>query len=268
MTGTLPSEKSAASAPRPTLLQEALAALLAAVLVGVAGWLGFWQVDAWQERRTAEARDLTQLEPVPMVDVLGSDDPFPAPDVGRPVTVEGEWLPDGAFWVSGREHDGRDGYWRVVPLAVGGADRPAVLVVTGWSATTEVARQPTGRARVTGWLQPPEGGLGTDPDPGDDVFPEIRVADAVQLVESDLYSAYVLLDQERTDLATADPTLEPAQLDSLPQVGRFTAVRNLLYAMEWWVFGAFAAYIWWRWRRDAHEAAEAAEAGREAGREA
>ena len=28
-------------------------------------------------------------------------------------------------------------------------------------------------------------------------------------------------------------------------------VRNLLYAVEWWVFGAFAAFIWWRWRRDA-----------------
>jgi hypothetical protein len=24
-------------------------------------------------------------------------------------------------------------------------------------------------------------------------------------------------------------------------------VRNLLYAVEWWVFGAFAVLIWWRW---------------------
>ena len=33
-------------------------------------------------------------------------------------------------------------------------------------------------------------------------------------------------------------------------MGRFTALRNLLYAVEWWVFGAFAAFIWWRWVRD------------------
>ena len=38
---------------------------------------GFWQVEAWQERRAAEARDLTQLEPVPLTEVLGPDDPFP-----------------------------------------------------------------------------------------------------------------------------------------------------------------------------------------------
>ena len=44
--------------------------------------------------------------------------------------------------------------------------------------------------------------------------------------------------------------LEPASLDQLPQAGRFTAVRNLLYAFEWWVFGLFAAFIWWRWVRD------------------
>ena len=30
-------------------------------------------------------------------------------------------------------------------------------------------------------------------------------------------------------------------LDQLPDVGRFTALRNLLYAIEWWFFGAFAA---------------------------
>ena len=29
-----------------------------------------------------------------------------------------------------------------------------------------------------------------------------------------------------------------------------TGLRNLLYAIEWWFFGAFAAFIWWRWVRD------------------
>ena len=33
----------------------------------------------------------------------------------------------------------------------------------------------------------------------------------------------------------------------LPDVGRFTALRNLLYAIEWWVFGGFVVLIWWRW---------------------
>src|SRR5699024_9220254 len=115
-----------------------------------------------------------------------------------------------------------------------------------------------GEATVTGWLQPPEGGIVTDDDPDDDVFPEIRVADAVQRVDVDLYSAYVVVDPERTVGAGDD--LLAAQLESLPDVGSLTALKNLLYAIEWWVFGAFAGYIWWRWRRDAHTAADAWEA--------
>ena len=48
-----------------------------------------------------------------------------------------------------------------------------------------------------------------------------------------------------------------------PEASTFTAVRNLLYAVEWWVFGLFAAFLWWRWTQDARAAErlpEAAEA--------
>ncbi len=69
------------------------------------------------------------------------------------------------------------------------------------------------------------------------------MADAVQRVDVDLYSAYVVSEQPAAGL-------EPADLAALPSPSRFTGVRNLLYAFEWWIFGAFAGYIWWRWRRD------------------
>lgn len=226
---------------RPGLLTDLGAAVLALVLVGIAGWLGKWQYDAWQAHREAEARDLTGVTPVPLQDVMGSDDPFPAPDLGRPVEAAGEWLA-GAFWVQDRTYDGTDGYWAVAPLRVGDA---AVLVVRGWAAEPdEDLLEASGAADVVGWIQAPEGSLVTDDDPDDDVFPEIRVADAVQRVDVDLYSAYLI---------SQDPPagLEPAELAALPEPGRFTGVRNLLYAFEWWVFGAFAAFIWWRWRRDA-----------------
>ena len=55
------------------------------------------------------------------------------------------------------------------------------------------------------------------------------------------------------------PGLEAADLESLPEVGRFTALRNLLYAAEWWFFGAFAAFIWWRWVRDRRHHEDAAD---------
>jgi cytochrome oxidase assembly protein ShyY1 len=226
---------------RPGLLTDLGAVVLALVLVGVAGRLGLWQYDAWQAHRDAEARDLSGVAPVPLDDLMGSDDPFPAPDLGRPVEVSGDWL-DGGFWVADRELDGRAGYWAVTPLQTGDA---AVLVVRGWAAEPDPdLLAASGSAEVTGWLQPPEGSLVTDDDPTDDVFPEIRVADAVQRVDLDLYSAY-LVSQEPAD------GLQAAELESLPDPSRFTGVRNLLYAFEWWVFGAFAAFIWWRWRRDA-----------------
>lgn len=243
---------------RPTLLAEIGAALLALVLVGIAARLGFWQLDAWEARRAAEARDLTQLDTVPMTDVLGNDDPFPGLDVGRPVEVDGDWI-DGGFWVEGREHEGTDGYWAVNPLAVGGAGEPAVLVVRGWAPEPDAALLAVeGSAEVAGWLQPPEGGIVTDDDAGDDVFPEIRVADAMQRVDVDLYSAYVLVDTERSNGVAEG--LEPASLEALPEVATFTALKNLLYAIEWWIFAAFAGYIWWRWRRDAHRAVDEWEA--------
>ena len=246
-------EKAVELRAHAVLPKRFFALLLALVLAAVAGWLGVWQLDAWQTRRDAEARDLTALEPRALADVIGPDDPFPGAEVGRPVEVSGSWLPEGTVHVSGRVQDGREGYWAVTPLAVGGADRPAILVVRGWSPTPDT-EPPTGTATVTGWLQPPEGSGAVDADPSDDVLPELRVADAIQRVDQDLYGAYVVLDPARTDRPVG---LEPASLASLPDVGRFTALRNLLYALEWWFFGGFALFVWWRWDRDAREAAEA-----------
>ncbi|MBC2932159.1 SURF1 family protein [Nocardioides sp. zg-1228] len=226
---------------RPSLLIDVAAAALALVLVGIAGMLGKWQYDAFEADRAAEARDLTDVAPVPLTDVMGNDDPFRASDLGRPVEVSGRWL-DGGFWVADREGSGEPGYWAVAPLQTGDA---AVLVVRGWAPEPDPdLLAVSGEAEVTGWLQAPEATIVTDDDPDDDVFPEIRVADAVQRVDVDLWSAFIISDEP-------GPGLEEAELESLPSPSRSTGIRNLLYAAEWWVFGAFAAYIWWRWRRDA-----------------
>lgn len=224
-----------------------LAHLLGIVCTSVAIGMGVWQFQAWQERREAEARDLTQVEPVPMTDLIGADDPFPGLDVGRPVTVEGTWLPEGTVLVAGRPDDaGHDGLWVVTPLTVGGPDAPAVPVVRGWVPDEETGAalpDPGGTASVTGWLQPPEGTGEADTDPDDDVLPQVRIADLVQRVDQDLYGAYVVQREPEAGLG-------PATLDQLPEAPRFTALRNILYAVEWWIFAAFAAFIWLRYVRD------------------
>ena len=203
--------------------------------------LGLWQLDAWQTRRADEARDLTRSDPVALSSVIGPDDPFPGRSVGQPVTLEGDWVAAGTVFVSGRERDGRDGYWMVTPLAIGGTDRPALPVVLGWVAEPgDAPAPPEGSAELVGWLQPSEGTGAADDDPGDDVLPQLRVADLVQRVDQDLYGGYAVAQRGVGGLPAAD-------LVELPDVGRFTAVRNLFYAIEWWVFGGFVVLIWSRW---------------------
>lgn len=205
-------------------------------LVAVAGWLGSWQWDAWQARRAAEARDLTRVEPVALGDVLGSDDPFPGDRVGQPVRLAGRWLDDGTVFVR------RDaGYWVVTPLAVGPDD--AALPVVRGMADEPTAPPARGPAELVGWLQPPEGTGEGDPDPTDDVVPQLRVADLVQRVDIDLYGAYAVATEPEAGLAAAE-------LEQLPESGRFTAARNLFYAVEWWVFGGFALFVWVRFLYD------------------
>lgn len=218
--------------------------LLALVLVGIAVALGLWQYDAWQAHRTAASADLTEVEPVPLGDVMGPDDPFPGDRVGQPVTVSGTWLPDGTVYVSGRESDGVDGYWVVTPLEVDGAAGAALPIVRGWVEDPEqTPAAPTGTTLLQGHLQPSEGTGAVDDDPGDDVLPQLRIADVIQHVDQDLYGAYAVADSAETGLAVAS-------LEELPEVSATTGLKNLLYAIEWWVFGLFAAFIWWRWVRD------------------
>ena len=240
--------------------------LVGLVCVLAAAWLGWWQVEAWQARRETEARDLTRVEPAPVSEVMGPDDAFPADRVGMPVDLAGTWVPGGTVYVDGRQHDGRDGYWVVTPLEIGPGDS-AVLVVRGWTASPDdVPEPPAGEAELTGRLQPAEGTRGlVDQEPDDQVIPQLRIADALQHVDQDLYDGYVVVSRtattERGGSNAGTAGLAEASADELPEVGRFTALRNLLYAVEWWVFGAFAGFVWWRWIRDQQAIAEEAAFG-------
>ena len=214
--------------------------MVAAVVA--AGWLGLWQYHGWQDRREDAARDLTDVAPLPLADVIGPDDPFPGSAVGQPVEVRGTFLTGSPVTITGRTHHGRDGLWLVNFLDVGGSLLPVVL---GWTpspvATVEVS--PQSPTDVTGWLQPSESTGATDPDPTDASFPQLRIADLAQRFDQDLYGAYVVA-------RDAQPGLAPADLAQLPDAPRLTALRNLVYAFEWWFFGLFALFVWWRWARE------------------
>jgi surfeit locus 1 family protein len=229
---------------------------LAAVLaVGIAGWLGWWQVGAWQAHREDRAAALADADPIPLDRALGPDDAFSGEHVGRPVEAQGRWLPE-VLYVEGRlrsaDPDAEQGAWQVGLLQVctppepcDGA--PSIPVVLGWTPTAGGGTAPQGEVDLTGWLQPSESGDDGGTPPTGDVLPALRTADLVGRVPDDVYSGYLILrspGELRGDLVAVTP-------ESLPDPPASTALRNLLYGLEWWVFAGFAAYLWFQWCRDA-----------------
>ena len=64
-------------------------------------------------------------------------------------------------------------------------------------------------------------------------------------------------------------TSSPPPSTSCRRPGRSPGWRNLAYAIEWWIFGAFALFLWWRFVRDAvaprRQTSEEADADRPVG---
>jgi cytochrome oxidase assembly protein ShyY1 len=228
--------------------------------VTAAGWLGWWQVGAWQAHREDRAAAIADAEPVALDDALGPDDAFSGEHVGRPVEVRGRWLPD-VLWVEDRLRSSDPasprGVWEVGLLEVcepqaACATAPSIPVVLGWSARPDDGPAPSGEVDLTGWLQPSESGDDAGPVEGD-VLPALRTADLLGRVPGDVYSGYVILRspaQVRGDLVPVTP-------ESLPDPPASTALRNLFYGLEWWLFAGFAAYLWLQWSRDAVRSARA-----------
>jgi cytochrome oxidase assembly protein ShyY1 len=235
---------------RPKFWPGHLAMLVA---VAIAVGLGLWQLDAWHTRRADAARDLTSKPPVALGTLMTGDSPFPGRSVGQPVRFTGQWTGANVY-VADRHVHGRRGYWVVTAALVDGT-RSAMPVVRGWTRSPD-APVPTGATSVVGWLQPTEGSGPFDDDPHDDVIPTMRIASLVEHVDADLYSGYVAA--KAVTPADGSSGLVPVPPQSVPDVSMFTAARNLFYAIEWWVFGAFAVFIWLRWCRDSlHDRAAA-----------
>jgi cytochrome oxidase assembly protein ShyY1 len=227
--------------------------LLVALAVVACALLGRWQLGVWHGHRTDDAAAVTREAAVPLDDVLGPDAAFPAGGVGRPVVVEGRWDPAHTVYVSGKTYDGRTGVWVVTPVVTGSGS--AIPVVRGWAVNVGAApTAPQGRAALVGLLQPSEEADGVDTDTHDDVLPELDVTDLVPRAPYDLYSGYAVA----TDRAlpgggtpsTGGTGLAPVTATQLPGAGATSGLRNFLYALQWWVFGAFAVFVWWRWLQE------------------
>lgn len=213
---------------------------LVAVLAGTAT-AGWWQLDAWRHEQADDVAQRAGRDPVPLADVLGPDEAFAGEDEGVPVEVEGRYAPASQqFLVSGREQDGRDGLWVLSPLRVDGTDPPsALLVVRGWTGDPTLPPVPAGPVTEIGVLQPGEEGSTTVG--ADRVVDAVRIPALVNAVNGDLYSAFLV----STGPGTGGPGLRPVTPPAV-EPSWSAGMRNLAYALQWWLFGAFAVFLWWR----------------------
>lgn len=227
----------------PTLKVVALT-LLAVLSVAAMTVMGFWQLDAYQQRQALDAAETAQADPVPLDRLLGPDQAFTQQAHARPVVVRGEYA-DRQFVVE--RDEGPD--WAVAPLVTDTGS--AILVVRGLveepaaagAENSAVPAPPDGPVRVTGSLQPSEV-RGTDPDPRDDRVPTLSTAQLVDAVDTDLYSGFVVLTEQ------APPETLPRAAPPTPDASFTAGLRNLMYAVQWWVFAGFGVFLWWRMVRE------------------
>ena len=236
----------ARAAVRPRML------VLLVVLLGAAALcarLGAWQLDRAQvpAERADRAAAAEAAVTVPLEEVLAPQTSFGGDLLGREVSVTGTYEAGGQLVVPDRALDGRTGAIVLTPLRVdGGAVPGAVLpVARGWVASPgDAGPPPAGEVSLTGYLQASEA-AGTL-DPGAGTAESISTAQLVNLWGGPIYSGYLVLATSSPDQPDGPAALPPPQ----PRGGDGWDLRNLGYALQWWIFGLFAVLLWGRLVRD------------------
>lgn len=218
------------------------------VVLGVCVSLGLWQ---W----TVGTHGGAEVEPAPaapLADVLAPASPA-EPGVGKAVTVAGAFADDDAALVGGgRVIDGIDAVLVVRPFTVAadatGTGEPATLpVVVGWVPAADVDSVApdlaTDATELSGYLRGAEGASVSSDDgapPGTFTADTLSPAVFAQHWDSPLYSALLVTD-------VPEEGLEPIPA---PEPEHELNFRSIVYALEWWLFGAFFLFVGVRWIRD------------------
>lgn len=202
--------------------------------------MGLWQLGVYDTSQEHERADQRTVPRVDLVGLWGADEPFEGRLDRRPVRVEGRFAPTGdQVWVTGRELDGRRGAWLVAPVRVTGKNA-SLLVVRGWAPRSGgLPAVPAGDVAFDAVLQAGEGS-GEPFDSRDRTIGTLSVPAITNVVRGDLYSGFAIATSPSVTRG-----LTPVQPPE-PDVSWTTGLRNLAYALQWWVFAAFALFMWWR----------------------
>lgn len=242
-----------------TALKPRWLGLLAFVLLVVASftWLGMWQLDVARDKSHQES--LARAESMPVDDigqVLPPHTPLTTGLVGRRISATGVYDAAHQIIVVQRMFNGEVGAWVMTPLDVDGSYLP---VVRGWvSDPSQVQPPPAGEVTVVGALAPPESAPDEDLGLPEGQAATIDVAALVNEWNAGVFSAFVYMESERP--ASGAPVPWTPALVPSPGFGEGGIEwRNLAYAMQWWLFAAFAVYMWFRMVREDHQSSQVAQ---------
>lgn len=135
------------------------ATVVTVLALGVLLALGFWQLDRleWKEGLISRIEQRLAQKPAPLPETIENPDDWEY----RRASVAGSFLPERAFLVGPRTHEGQSGHHLVVPFqrASGGF----ILVNRGWvsEATHHKVSTPEGVVRVEGVVTFPKQGAHT-----------------------------------------------------------------------------------------------------------
>jgi surfeit locus 1 family protein len=214
--------------------------VLAVVAVTFCVVMGLWQAGVYDSRQAHEQADKRSVPQVELTELWDPDEPFMKTYNHRPVTFEGRFAPAAdQIWVTGKEQGGTDGAWLLAPVQVEGGE--TMLVLRGWAPEPgPLPEVPSGRVRLDAVLEPGEKISGSF-DPATRTIGAVRIPTLINEIPYDLYSGYAV----STDAVSSGglELVPPPQPNDVPWT---VGLRNLAYALQWWVFGLFAAFMWWR----------------------
>lgn len=207
----------------PIRIQQGLVGAVGLAVAVAMLWLGLWQMQVFESKETSSAQARAALPPVALLDNVNPDGTVG--DVyGRQVAVTGEYLPGQEVLITGPDEVTR------VLTALQVPDGRVLAVVRGiGTAGSAPPAPPTGQVRVVGVFLPSEAA-------GDTPTGSVRLPALAQQWPQQLLPGFVTLDEA----GARSQGLEPA-LVSLPDgEGSW---QNYGYALQWWVFAAFALFM-------------------------
>ncbi len=191
------------------------------VLAGVMGWLGLWQAQVFTSQGRSAAAAITE-GPVVTLDGSVTGDAIGGL-WGHTVSVTGQYLPDQQVLVVGE-----DGTRRLLS-AFQLSDGRVVAIVRGVGDTTQ--KPPTGVLTQTGVFLPTEAQADHAVPTG--TYGSVRLQALAQVWPQSVVSGFLTLDATEASVQGLAPA--PVVLPVLE--GKF---RNAGYALQWWMFAAFA----------------------------